>query len=213
MIKLTTKMLGAGAAAAALVGLSVPAQARDHYDHNRDGISAGEVIAGAVILGGIAAVLTSGRGNNNRYDNSGYEYSRGDGRYDRNDRGYGYGYSNGGGSRAAINQCVRGVENYSSQYNRSKVTEVQGIERTRYGYKVSGNVVVQEGYNNRNRDRSYGYNRYDRDRGYDQNDRYDRRDDRYGRGYDRGYDQGRFTCYVERGQVVDIKYRGLDQWR
>ena len=25
--------------------------------------------------------------------------------------------------------------------------------------------------------------------------------------------RGRFTCYVERGRVVDIDYSGLDQWR
>ncbi len=205
MIKLAKNMLGAGAAAAALAGMAVPAQARDYYGRDRDGISAGEVIAGAVILGGIAAVLSSGNNNNNRYDD---RYNRrGDDRYDRGDS---YGYNNYGGSRSAINQCVRGVENYSSRYNRSKVTEVQDIERTRYGYKIGGNVVVQDGYRNRDR----GYDRYGRDdRGYGQ-DRYDRDDRGYGRsGYDRGYNQGRFTCYVERGQVVDIQYRGLDRWR
>jgi hypothetical protein len=203
MINMAKKMLGATAAAAALATMAVPAQARDYYSRDRDGISAGEVIAGAVILGGIAAILSSGN-NNNRYET--YDNRRsnryGDDRYDRYDgynRDQGNYYNANGGSRSAINQCVSGVENYSVRYNRSKVTEIQGIDRTRDGYRVSGNVVVREGYRNR------GYGRgYDRD---------DRRYDRYGRGYSTGYDQGRFTCYVERGRVVDIQYRGLDQWR
>jgi hypothetical protein len=209
MNKLAKKLLGAGAAAAALAGMSVPAQARDYYDRDRDGISAGEVIAGAVVLGGIAAVL-SNTGKNDRYDERyrDRDYRRGDDRYDR---GYGYGYNNNGGSRIAINQCVRGVESYAGRYNRSKVTEVQNIERTRYGYKIRGNVVVQD--SNRG-----GYDRYGRDDRYYRGDNYDRDDRRYNRdgydrGYDRGYDQGRFTCYVERGQVTDIQYRGLDRWR
>ena len=66
---LTKSLLGAGAAAAALVTVAAPAQAQyryDRYDRNRDGISAGEVIAGAVILGGIAAVIASSGNDRNR---------------------------------------------------------------------------------------------------------------------------------------------------
>jgi hypothetical protein len=195
MIKLTKNVLGAGAAAAALVGMSVPAQARD-YGRDHDGISAGEVIAGAVILGGIAAVLSS-KGGNDRY-NDGY-YGDRDDRYGDN-YGRGYGYSNRGGSRQAVNQCIRGVENYSNRYDRAKVTEIRDIERTRNGYKVKGNVVVRDGYNNRDR--------------YNDNDRYGYRDRNYrSNGYESGYNQGRFTCYVERGRVVDVDYKGLDRWR
>ncbi|MFM2256769.1 MAG: hypothetical protein RIQ28_616, partial [Pseudomonadota bacterium] len=56
---LTKSVLGAGAAAAAMVSLAAPAQARDRYRDN-DGISAGEVIAGALVIGGLAAILSSG---------------------------------------------------------------------------------------------------------------------------------------------------------
>ncbi|MFN7323809.1 MAG: hypothetical protein ACK5SM_03560, partial [Sphingomonadales bacterium] len=91
-----------------------------------------------------------------------------------------------GGSRAAVNQCVNAVERWGSRYSRSDVTRIFDIDRTRYGYRVSGNVVVKDGWRGR---------------------------DRYDRGYDRGYDKGRFTCYVERGRVVDVDYRGLDRWR
>ncbi len=199
---LTKSLLGAGAAAAALVSVAAPAQARDRYD--RDNITAGEVIAGAVILGGLAAVIASadndrdGRYNDGRYDDRNYNR---DG-YDYGRSGYGYNNRYGGG-RSAVNQCVNAVETRANRYARSDVTEIRKIDRTRYGYKVSGKLVVQDGWRGQDR----GYNRYDRD------DRYER-NDRYGNGgYARGYDKGRFTCYVERGRVVDIHYSGLDQWR
>lgn len=193
---LTKSLLSAGAAAAAMVGTIAPAQARDRYD--RDGISAGEVIAGAVILGGLAAVIASSgngrdRGYNDRYDNDRYDNDR----YGR-DGNYGYDYNRYGNSRQAVNQCVNGVENYANRYSRSKVTQISDIDRTRNGYRITGKLVVQDGWRGRDR--------------YDRNDRYDRYD-RNNRGYDRGYDKGRFTCYIERGRVVDIDYRGLDQWR
>lgn len=188
---MTKTLLGAGAAAAALVSAAVPAQARDRYDRNRDrdrdSISAGEIIAGAVVLGGLAAVLSSG--NNGRNDRRGY-----DDRYDDNRVGYHYDNRNGGG-RAAVNQCVANVERWANRYSRSDVTQVRSIERTRFGYRVTGNVVVQD----------TGRGRYEND--YYGNDRFG------GNGYQRGYDKGRFTCFVERGRVVDINYRGLEQWR
>lgn len=185
MKNLTKSLIGAGVAAAALVAPMAPAQAR-HDD--RDGISAGEVIAGAVILGGLVAVLASSdndrdrdyRYSNDRYGNDRYE--------NRNDnRGYGYDYNRYGNSRQAVSQCVNTVERTGNRYSRANVTEIQDIERTRNGYRVKGKVVVQDG----NRNYRGGYDR----------------------GYNRDYDQGRFTCYVERGRVVDIDYKGINQWR
>jgi hypothetical protein len=197
---LTKSLLSAGAAAAALVSVAAPAQARGRDD---DGISAGEVIAGAVILGGLAAVIASAdddrkdnrRYDDRRYDDRGYDNGRYDDRgYDndyRRGRGHGggrddYRYDRHGGGRAAVNQCVNAVERWASRYSRADVTQINDIDRTRYGYRVTGNLVVKDGYRGR---------------------------DRYDRGYDRGYDKGRFTCYVERGRVIDVDYRGLDQWR
>jgi hypothetical protein len=186
MTFLTKSLLSAGAAAAALVSLAPAAQARDHRD--RDGISAGEVIAGALVIGGIAAIL-SDNDRDNRYSDRDYRYDRAgygdDYRRGGYDRGYGYGNRH-GGSRAAVDQCVNAVERWGNRYSRSDVTRIFDIDRTRYGYRVSGNLVVKDGWRGR---------------------------DRYDYGYRRGYDQGRFTCYVERGRVVDIDYRGLDQWR
>jgi hypothetical protein len=194
---LTKSLLGAGAAAAALASVSAPAMARDRHD--RDHISAGEVIAGAVVLGGLAAVIASADNDRDRRYDDGRYYGR-DG-YDHDRNGYGYNNRYGGG-RSAVNRCVNAVETRANRYARSDVTEIRDIQRTRYGYKVSGKLVVQDGWRGQDR----GYNRYDRDDrpGHYGNDRY---------GYGRGYDKGRFTCYIERGRVIDIDYRGLDQWR
>jgi hypothetical protein len=182
---LAKNIMGAGAAAVALVGAVSPAQARRYYDD--DHISAGEVIAGALVIGGLAAILTSGDNRDRNYDRDGYRYN--DDRYRRGNDGYGYDYNRYGNGRQAVDQCVRGVQRGASRYGRAEVTEIRDIDRTRYGYKVEGKLVVQDSYR--------GYERYDR----------------YDRGYERSYNKGRFTCYVENGRVVDIDYSGLDQWR
>ena len=201
-MKIATKnLLSAAAAAAALVGTAAPAEAQYRY-RDRDGISAGEVIAGAVILGGLAAVLSAGK--NARYQDG----------YNRDYNG-GYSYNtNSGSSRAAVNQCVNSVENQSGRYGGSNVTQIRSIERTRYGYRVQGILDGQNGsrgndrYNQNDR---YGQDyRYDQRNRYDQNDRYDRND--YGDGSYRGYDGGQFTCYVERGRVIDIDYNRSSRW-
>lgn len=199
MKMLTKSMLGAGAAAAALAGVASPAIARD----NRDSISAGEVIAGAVILGGIAAVIASsdndrndrrydnGRYDDGRYNGGNYDY-RDNGRYDQGRYGNnnGYDYNRYGDSRQAVNMCINQVERWAGRYARSDVTRINKIERTNKGYKVKGNIVVQDGWRgNGGRDRDYR------------------------NGYNRGYDQGSFTCKVEYGRVADVDYNGLDRWR
>ena len=194
---LSKGLLSAAAAAAALVGTAAPAEAQYRY---RDSISAGEVIKGAVILGGLAAVLSAGK--NGRYQDG----------YDRGDYNNGYSYNNSNGSsRAAINQCINQVENQTGGYNRSNVTQIRSIERTRYGYRVLGTL---EGQNDSRGYDSYGQrNRYDQNDRYYQGNRYDRYDrSGYGNTYNRGAEGGQFTCYVERGRVVDIDYNGSDRW-
>ncbi|WP_411339642.1 hypothetical protein V6U71_17545 [Sphingopyxis sp. J-6] len=146
MTKLTKAAIGAATAGAMLMS-AAPAAARDRYD--RDGISAGEIIAGAVVIGGLAAILSSG--DNDRYD----RYDRYNDRYnDRyggryNDPRYGYDYNRYGNSRSAVSQCVSAVERGSSRYGRTDVTEVTGIDRKRDGYKIKGRVVVRDGYGGR----------------------------------------------------------------
>lgn len=188
-----TKLFAKGGIATAAVGAmalagATPAQARD-----RDGIDAGDIIAGAVILGGIAAVA-SAASKNDRYDD--YRYNnRYDRRYDnRYNSRYNYGYDN---PRRAVEMCVAAVERDARRagYRYADVTEIRDVDRNRRGVEVKGRLVV---------DGTRGYGRYNSR--YNRYDRYDR-DGRYDRRYDG--DSGKFTCDVSRGRVVDIDYKGI----
>lgn len=177
----------AAVSAMALAG-ATPAQAR----HDRDKIDAGDIIAGAVIIGGIAAIASAAsKTKRDRYRYDDYRYRDRDYRY--GDR---YRYR-GGSPRAAVEKCIRAAERDARRYGYryADVTEIRDVHDTRYGWRVKGRLVVdgKRGwgrYNTR-------YNRYDRYDGYG----------RYDRHYDR--DSGKFTCYVERGRVTDVDYRGI----
>jgi len=183
-----TKALAKGtiatvAAGAMAMGSAAPAQAqyRDRDRRDNDGISAGEIIAGALIIGGIAAVASA---SSNR---------------DRYGRGYDGGYGGAGSSRQAVEQCVRAAQQNASRHSyrgNAQVTDIRSIDRKRDGYTVKGRIAV----NTQGRDWRRGDNRYGR--GWD-ND-YRGWNDRYA-----GYDSGRFTCKVRYGRVVDIDYSGI----
>lgn len=180
-----TKALGKGAiatvAAGAMAMATATPAAAEHRD--RDGISAGEVIAGAVILGGLAAILSSGKRDRYRDD---YRYRDG---Y-RGDYGYNSGYS----SRQAVEACVHAAERAAQRYtgSRAEVYEVRDIDRKRSGYEVEGRIAVRDNHGYRNR----GY----RDRGWGD----------YRRGYrNDGWDEGRFKCEWSRGRVVDVDFSGI----
>ena len=182
---LSKAALGTLAAGAMLTATATPAAAQwggDRYDRNRDGIGVGEVIAGAVILGGLAAILSSG--NNDRYDERTYGYD-----------GYGYDYNRYGNSRQAVNQCVSAVQ---QRYGGgARVDQITRIDRNSKGYKIAGRVSVNDRYGYGN---GYG-NRYDRNR-------YDRRgyNDRY---YGNRYDTGSFDCTIKYGRIDKLKVRGV----
>jgi hypothetical protein len=115
------------------------------------------VIAGALIIGGIAAIASASSKDRDRY---GYR--------DRDYRGSRYGHGN---SRAAIERCISAVERdaYRAGYRFADVTEIRDVDRERRGWEVRGRLVVdgQRGYGYRG-DRRYNYDR------------------RYSRGADRG---------------------------
>jgi len=149
MNKLGKAVIGAATAGAMLMS-ATPAAARDRHDrHDRDGISAGEIIAGAVVLGGLAAILSSDNDRYDRYDDRYRNDDRYRGRYDDPRYGYGYDYGRYGNSRSAVSQCVSAVERGSRRYGRTDVTQVTSIDRKRDGYRVKGRVVVTDGYGGR----------------------------------------------------------------
>ena len=175
------------AATAAIVSAAVPAQANDGRYRGRDGIDAGDVIAGALVIGGIAAIASAGSQqdwNHGRYDDRRHD----DRRHYNDDYGY---FRNGYGSRSAVDQCVRAAEREASRYGRARITDVTSINRIRGGYEVRGRLVVSD--------------RYYRGRDYDRWDRYGNRYDRYGN----DYDKGRFSCVTRFGGVEDVRLAGL----
>jgi hypothetical protein len=179
----TKALVGSAAAAAVALSSATPAMARDHRD---GGIDAGDIIAGALIIGGIAAVA-SAAGNDRDYD---YRYDR---------AGYRDGYRGGRGDpQAAVERCVRTAESQASRYSygRADVTDVRGIKRTSRGYEVRGRIAVNSsGRDWRDGDRTYGRGWNGDYRGW--NDSY------------RGYDSGSFKCKVEYGRVTDIDFSGI----
>ena len=159
----------AAVGAMALTG-ATPAIAKDRH---RDKIDAGDVIAGALIIGGIAAIASAASKDRDRY---GYR--------DRDYRSNRYGHGN---SRAAVERCIAAVERDARRagYRFADVTEIRDVDRERRGWEVKGRLVVDG-------QRGYGY------RGDRYRHNYDRR---YSRGADRGkfkceIDRGRVT-YID----------------
>ena len=173
--------VAAGAMALATFGASAtPAMAGDR---NRDrGVDAGDIIAGAVIIGGIAAL--AGAFDNDRDDRRYRDSRYRDRDYRGDNRGYDNRYNRGGRDRAeqAVTRCIRAAEGqaYRAGYRYARVTEIRDVDRGRRGFEVQGRIEVG--------DRGNGYR---------------------GRG---GFDRGRFTCDLSRGRVNYIDFdniRGL----
>lgn len=188
MKNMSKALVGTVVAGAMAMSSAAPAVAQSrHYD--RDGISAGDVIAGALIIGGIAAIASAASKNDRNY------YRDDDYRYDRAGYGDRYGYR--GNPRQAVEQCVYAAERYAGQrYGRADVTDVRQVRDTRNGYEIRGRIAVDT-----------------RRGGWRQGDGY------YGNGWGgdyrgwnqsmRGYDAGSFKCRIERGRVVNIDVDGV----
>jgi len=135
--------LGTVAAGAMALATASPAMAKD-----RDGISAGDVIAGAVVIGGIAALAGAFDGDrkDRRYRDRDYR--------DRDYRGYpnAYGYRGGHGQQA-VQRCITAVERQAQRagYRYARVTEVRDVDRERRGWEIEGRIEVAGayGYNQR----------------------------------------------------------------
>lgn len=179
MTPISKALFGTVAASAMAVASATPAVAQDR--HRDNGIDAGDVIAGALIIGGIAAVAAAVDNDKDRYDRR----DRRNGRYDdRNNRGYSYnGYNGRNNADRAVQQCIRAAERQAERWGggRAEVTQIRDVDRERRGFEVKGRIAVRSDYRGRN----YRNNR------------------------NNGWDEGRFTCDYERGRVVDIDYSGI----
>lgn len=177
-------LMGSAVGAAVLVSAAAPANAQTYRDYDRDrdrgGVSAGEVIAGVAILGGLAAVIAAASDDDDRYDDR-YDdgYYRGTNGYPTN--GYNRGSARYNNGQRAIQQCVQAARYEASRYGNAQITQVTDVDRVRRGVRVRGDLVVNEGRNNRYR----------------------------GRGYNNNYDRGSFTCTIRRGRVVDVDINGI----
>lgn len=139
------------AAVAALTMTASPVMARDWYGgrhwHKRDRIDTGDVLAGVLVIGGIAAIASAASSASKAKREADYRYP--DARDNRDYRGAddnrGYGeprddrYAPSGRSAEALNgavdACVGEVERGSRQ-----VDTVDNVSRTMDGYRVEGRI-------------------------------------------------------------------------
>ena len=168
--------LGTIAVGAMALASATPAMADDRRD---GGIDAGDVVAGALIIGGVAALDGAFDGDRDRRWDDRRWRDR-----DRDHRGFDnrWGYRGGHGERA-VQRCVNAVEREAQRagYRFARVTEIRDVDRERRGWEIEGRIEVG------------GFDRFDR-RGW--------------RGRDR-FDRGRFSCDIRRGQIVDIDFNGV----
>src|SRR5690606_41511622 len=112
-------LIGTVAAGAMAMGAASPAQAQWRDRDRNDGIDAGDIIAGALIIEGIAAIASAAGNDRGRND-----------QYDRNYRGA-------DNSRQAVEQCYYSAEQNASRSSRAegaKATYIRNIKRKRHGY-------------------------------------------------------------------------------
>lgn len=131
--------LGTVAAGAMALASATPAMADDRRD--RGGIGAGEIIAGAVVIGGIAALAGAFDGDRNRrFDDRRFN----DRRFAHN--GNVRGNFRNTGPRQAINRCVRVAERQARRFGGwrfADVTQIRDVDRTRFGFEVRGRMQVE----------------------------------------------------------------------
>jgi hypothetical protein len=141
---------------------------RSRRHHYRDRVDAGDIIAGVLILGGIAAIASAANKPREpqvrypdrypeRYPDSGPRYAQ-------------TGRAGGQGMERAVDICVDAVER-----QQGRVASVDGANRTGEGWQVSGDLARGEGYSCwiGNDGQVNGVEVYGADRGYQRDDGYE----------------------------------------
>lgn len=149
MQSFTKAALCTAAAGAMAFTTAAPADAQRYRDRDNGGISAGEVIAGALIIGGIAAIASAGDRDRDRYRDHRYRDNY---------------YRSNGNPRRAIDKCVRVAENQARRagYRYANVVDINRVRDTRRGWNITGRIEVDGARGYRDQRRGYdrrGYNR------------------------------------------------------
>ncbi len=117
--------------------------------HHHGGVDAGDVLAGVLIIGGIAAIASAASRDSQRRrvetDPNGYPY-----RNDRN-RDWEYRYRENSGSDYRSGSADRGLDNAADICAREverteRVDEVNGVDRTASGWRVEGRLANGRGF-------------------------------------------------------------------
>ena len=153
MVRIASRFASALALAAALSMAATPAAARGYYGsrHHHDGIDGGDILAGVLILGGIAAIASAASNsskNKQREVRDTYNYPPPAPRYQER---YDYApppppaQSSGYQSRGidgAVDSCVSQVERGST-----RVASVDNASRTADGWRIAGQLSQGGGFN------------------------------------------------------------------
>ena len=118
MKTLTKAVAGTLTAGAMLATAISPAMAQPRRDNDRDGVRAGEVIAGALIVGGIAAIAA-----NTHNDPRGPRVAPVN-------------------PRTGVDRGGRAAHRAARRYS-GDVTDVRSVRQTRFGYEVRGRIAVK----------------------------------------------------------------------
>ncbi len=132
--------LASAIAAVAIVGSAIPVAAQSGNDSrhgrphdHREGASAGDIIAGAVIVGGLAALIAGAGRDRDREPHDFDDDYRPDGDW---------------GTRRAVNACVDAAEREARSYGRRPdVRRISDVEYHRRSIIVFGDVHVERGQN------------------------------------------------------------------
>lgn len=111
-------LLSAATAAFLTVSAAAPAEARPYGRHHRhhDRIDAGDVLLGAILLGGIVAVASAASKDRGRNEDWGRD-----------------------GERAAVEQCADAAEREAQSRERdARVTDITDVQRSGEAYRVRG---------------------------------------------------------------------------
>ena len=148
MVRKSSRLAAISAAAAAFSLAATPAAAHgDRWGRHRDGVSAGDVLAGVLIIGGIAAIASAASKSNRdrevrdtRYREP-YPQDRYDYRPEYRESRPEPGSYQGSGIDNAVNMCVDQVERGDT-----RVGSVDNASRRADGWRISGQLDAGGGF-------------------------------------------------------------------